>query len=261
MTNKINAESICVVCDNETQYEKAAEFATLHQLNLFDKTSVTHELQLKFSLDKIELFDKTLKTSVFVDFLSGAQSHREKFGGGKGQAIAKAIGLNKPGTPNVLDLTAGLARDAYVLATLGCQMTLIEQSPILCMLINDGINRALLAEDKNHSVSNFTQLINTNSQHYLEHLNHDSLPDVIYIDPMYPERKKSALVKKDMQILHKLIGSNKDEENLLIAALDKTKHRVVIKRPIHARPVAGITPSMNISSKKTRYDVYVITKS
>jgi len=76
---------------------------------------------------------------------------------------------------------------------------------------------------------------------------------------MYPERKKSALVKKDMQILHKLIGGSEDEEDLLGTALRYAKRRVVVKRPLHAEQIAGIKPTMEISSKKTRFDVYVVS--
>ena len=125
-------------------------------------------------------------------------------------------------------------------------------------MIKDGIKRALDAENTEHSVNNFTNLIHSNSLLYLEDMDFDSKPDVIYIDPMYPDRKKSALVKKDMQILHKLIGSSIDEEELLQCALHNAKRRVVVKRPIQADTISGIKPTMAITSKKTRYDVYVL---
>lgn len=260
MSNQIKAENLCVVCNEPSRQEQANNFAALYQLPLEQNTNSIYELQLIFDLDKIELFDNTLKTSIHVDFLEGSLAHRKKFGGGKNQPLAKAIGLNKIKKPTVIDATAGLAGDAYVLATLGCQLTLIEQSPILYTLIKDGIKRALDSENTEHCVNNFTNLIHSNSLLYLESMAVDSKPDVIYIDPMYPDRKKSALVKKDMQILHKLIGSSIDEEELLQCALLNAKRRVVVKRPIQADTISGIKPTMAISSKKTRYDVYVLNQ-
>jgi 16S rRNA (guanine1516-N2)-methyltransferase len=86
----------------------------------------------------------------------------------------------------------------------------------------------------------------------------DSCPDVIYIDPMYPEKKKSALVKKDMQILQRLLGKDEQADQLLKTALRHSGKRVVVKRPIHAEPVGDIKPDTSISSKKTRYDIYLV---
>ena len=77
---------------------------------------------------------------LFVDFVEGASRHRRLHGGGRGQAIAKAVGLGKLRTPAVADLTAGLGRDAFVLATLGCSVTLVERSPVVHALLCDGLN-------------------------------------------------------------------------------------------------------------------------
>lgn len=247
---------ISIVCTDDNRREQAKRFSAQHNIP-FDTNSHT-ALQLQFNENIIELFDTALNTSICVDFITGSLAHRNKYGGGKGQAIAKAIGLHKYDKPVVIDVTAGLARDAYVLASLGCQLTLIEQSPVLYTLIEDGLTRALNSNAE-HAVTNFIELINANSQDYLTQIDTNSRPDIIYMDPMYPERKKSALVKKDMQILHKLIGHTDDEVKLLECALKTAKRRVVVKRPIHANPVAHTTPSTTISSKKTRYDVYVIS--
>lgn len=258
MPNKNKPTSLCVLCDAKSQMEKAKDFAKRYEYPFFSEMDTSYELQLVFERDKIVLFDKTLNTKIFVDFIDGSLAHREKYGGGKGQAIAKAIGLNKMTNPSVIDATAGLARDAYVLAALGCKVTLVEQSPVLYTLIRDGIDRALTSTQE-HSVTNFTHLVNANSKTYLEHSNKEPKPDVIYIDPMYPERKKSALVKKDMQILHKLIGESENEVELLSTALNYADKRVVVKRPAHAPIISGQEPTMSISSKKTRYDVYIIS--
>jgi len=248
--------SLCIICNDDSRYEQAQSFAIEHQLPLFKEKSDEHELQLIFGDERIELYDKQLNTGIDVDFVSGALAHRQQFGGGRGQAIAKAIGLKKDKYPEVLDVTAGLARDAYVLATLGCRMTLVEKSPVLGALIQDGINRGLENEQSASTLLNHFVLHNQNAIGFMNNLEEDQRPDVVYIDPMYPERKKSALVKKDMQILQRLLGKTEDDEALLKAALNCAKKRVVVKRPAQAEPVGEITPSSSVSSKKTRYDLY-----
>lgn len=255
--------ALCIVYSTAQQRQPAQQFAERFGYPLFDARQQDYALQLCFNSGHIELFDADLNTAIHVDFVHGALAHREKFGGGRGQAIARAVGLNKPASKRremtVLDATAGLARDAWVLATLGCRVTLVEQSPVLFMLIHDGITRALTGNARS-CVGNFTNLVNAGSVLYMQHMDTDTRPDVIYIDPMYPERKKSALVKKDMQILHKLIGPPQDETGLLQTAMQYAGQRVVVKRPLQAEPVGNIPPDASIRSKKTRYDLYLTGK-
>lgn len=227
-------------------------------LPLLEKKSDDFDLQICFDDDYVELFDTELNTGVHVDFAEGALAHRQQFGGGRGQAIAKAIGLKHGNTPSVLDITAGLARDAYILASLGCKVTLVEQSAVLYTLVEDGIRRGLANQTSADVLNNFMNLVYADSILYMEHMDKETRPDVIYIDPMYPERKKSALVKKDMQILQHLLGKDGNAELLLSTAVEHAGKRVVVKRPIHAEPVDGIKPGTSISSKKTRYDVYIV---
>lgn len=221
-----------------------------------------HELQLIFHDDLIELYDRKLDTCISIDFIKGNLAHRQQFGGGRGQAIAKAIGLKSGITPTVLDTTAGLAGDAFVLATLGCSLTLIERSPIIFSLIENAIERASLNESFNPILEQGFTIINDDSVSYISKQTekaHTS-PDVIYIDPMYPDRKKSALVKKDMQILQRLHDKDENNSELLEKALLYAKKRVVVKRPIHAEPLSDRKPNTCIKSKKTRYDIYTIEK-
>ncbi len=230
-------------------------------------------MQLLFHDDLVELYDNALKTSISIDFTKGTNAHRQQFGGGRGQAIAKAIGLKSGVTPSVLDATAGLAGDAFVLATLGCRLTLIERSPIISCLIEDAIERASLTDDFQHILQQGFKLVRADANEYLTGLvstensagNDDEntgehRPDVIYIDPMYPDRKKSALVKKDMQILQRLHLQEDNPAELLENAMLVAQKRVVVKRPIQAEPLNERTVSTSIKSKKTRYDVYVISK-
>ena len=219
-------------------------------------------MQLIFHDDLIELYDRQLNTTISIDFLSGALAHRHQFGGGRGQAIAKAIGLKSATTPNILDTTAGLAGDAFVLATLGCTITLIERSPVLFTLIENAIERASLNEKFKPILKQGFTVINRDANDYIKQQLSAKVipPDVIYIDPMYPHRKKSALVKKDMQVLQRLHGTENNAAELLESALLYAKKRVVVKRPIQAETLSEKKPNTCIKSKKTRYDIYTIEK-
>ncbi len=196
--------------------------------------------------------------SLRVDFLSGPNYHRYRFGGGKRQLIGRAVGL-KPGyTPKVLDITAGLGRDSFVLASLGCTVTLIERSPILYALLRDGLQRA-------NSASWFRALHLTlhhqEAASYLASLTPKQYPDIIYCDPMFPESKQSALVKKDMRLLRDLIGDDLDADQLLPESLQVAKKRVVVKRHLHAPFLNQSTPSLQYKGKSSRYDVYLCKKN
>ena len=254
----MNAPSICIVYTDPARKAQADKIARLTGLPLLNEQSDEFELQLRFDDNRVSLFDTALNTSIHVDFAEGTLAHRHRFGGGRGQAIARAVGLKHGNTPDVLDITAGLARDAYILASLGCKITLVEQSAVLYTLIEDGIQRSLANSASAEVLKNFINLVNTESVAYMREINRDNRPDVVYIDPMYPERKKSALVKKDMQILQRLLGKEKNTDQLLKAALKCASKRVVVKRPIHADTPGKLKPDTSISSKKTRYDVYIV---
>lgn len=217
---------------------------------------------LIFHDDLIELFDQQLNTSISIDFLKGSLAHRQQFGGGRGQAIAKAIGLKSGITPSILDTTAGLAGDAFVLAALGCPITLLERSAVLFTLIENAVERASLSERFQAILEQGFQIINCDANDYIKKqlASNAAPPDVIYIDPMYPHRKKSALVKKDMQILQKLHGKDDNAAELLENSLLYAKKRVVVKRPILAETLNDRRPNTCVKSKKTRYDIYTIEK-
>jgi 16S rRNA (guanine1516-N2)-methyltransferase len=254
----MHSPSICIVCRDPSRKQQAETLSKQAGLPVLEHSSNDYELQLVFDRDRAFLFDASLDTAIDVDFVEGTLAHRQQFGGGRGQAIARAAGLKHGRNPSVLDITAGLARDAYVLASLGCTLTLVEQSPVLFTLVEDGIRRGMADAAAAGVLHNFMNLVNADSVLYMEHMDSETRPDVIYIDPMYPERKKSALVKKDMQILQRLLGKDQDAEKLLDTALKYAAERVVVKRPVHAEPVGGVTPDTAISSRKTRFDVYLV---
>lgn len=216
--------------------------------------------QLVQTPERLELRDThDPKTGpVYVDFLHGKGRHRLKFGGGKGQDIAKAVGLNKFSHPHVVDATAGLGRESFVLASLGCQVTLLERSPVVHALLNDGIQRAKAGNDPEITeiISRMT-LYQSDARVWLEGLCADSRPDVVYLDPMFPERQKSALVQKEMRFFQAVVGEDADSDSLLEIARRVSKRRVVVKRPGHALNLSACKPAFMISGKTVRYDVYL----
>ncbi|MFP3353450.1 class I SAM-dependent methyltransferase [Pseudoalteromonas sp. SIMBA_153] len=193
--------------------------------------------------------------AINVDFVTGAVAHRRKFGGGKGQSIAKAVGLNKGATPVVLDATAGLGRDGFVLASLGCKVILHERHPVVAALLYDGLQRAYNDSEIGPWMQQNMSLIFGSSHTLLAQC--DSMPDVVYLDPMFPHREKSALVKKEMRVFQDLVGGDTDADDLLEFAYPLASKRVVVKRPDYAPFLNDKTPSMQIKTKKNRFDVYV----
>lgn len=210
-----------------------------------------HGLQLIIHEDSHEY-------AYFVDFLSAKCEYRRLHGGGRSQLIAKAVGIKPKQTLKVLDVTAGFGQDAYVLACLGCKMTLLERSPIIYQLLEDGLQRA--RENADFRTLNI-QLHHFNAIEYLTQLNEDEYPDVIYVDPMFPVRQKSALVKKEMRMLKAVVGEDVDADELLTWALKKAAKRVVVKRPKLAPSLKGLSPDLIFKGKSSRYDVYLCRQS
>lgn len=214
------------------------------------------ELYASFEDDKLFL-TRDGKTKIYVDFVEGANAHRHKFGGGKNQAIAKAVGLNKGATPTVLDATAGMGKDAFVLASLGCQVTLVERQPPIYALLVDGFRRAQQSPDLPWFAERMKLLHDGSHQALSSFIEKQSDFDVVYLDPMFPHREKSAAVKKDMALFQTFVGTDDDADELLPLAYELAEKRVVVKRPDYAPFLNDKTPSTQIKTKKNRFDVYV----
>ncbi len=227
-----------------------------------DETSVFALVQTELRLELRKL-DEPKLGAIYVDLVGGAVAHRRKFGGGKGQAIAKAVGMNKGVLPTVLDATAGLGRDAFVLASLGCKVQMVERNPVVAALLDDGLQRAQQDPEIGQWVNDRMSLLHSSSHEALLRLIQDRefvRPDVVYLDPMYPHpehKKKTALVKKEMRVFQSLVGADTDADALLEPALALANKRVVVKRPDYANWLADSKPTMAIETKKNRFDVYV----
>ncbi len=196
---------------------------------------------------------------ISCDFAGGGARHRRLYGGGKSQTIAKAVGIKDRIRPQVADLTAGLGGDAFVLATLGCRVTLVERNPVVAALLRDGLERARIAAEEDRELADILSrmiLAEKDSKRWLEELPAAELPEVIYLDPMFPERKKSALVNKNMQAFQQVVDADEDADALLPLALEKALFRVVVKRPVQAPWLANIKPGLALEGKSVRFDIY-----
>lgn len=260
MTTLPASTLVSVTADPPVPPAQAAILATTLHLPLVaapDQAATPYLLVL--TPDRLELRElgPGAPGPVYVDFVSGAVAHRRLFGGGRGQPLARAVGLKGGATPTVIDATAGLGRDAFVLACLGCTVQLVERSPVIAALLHDGLQRAAQDPTLGPLVTARLRLQVADAQDYLRTQDPSQRPDVVYLDPMYPHRRKSALVGKEMRLLRHLVGDDQDAAELLRAALGSARQRVVVKRPRLAPSLNGPPPSLTITAPNTRFDVYL----
>ena len=237
MTN----ETFCVGFTADELQPRAKTLA--QQLNLTLNNQGLPRLSL--TPDKLVLLSEGF-LPLYADFSSLTLQQRRD--AGKKQAIVRAC---KPGKGlKIIDATAGWGRDAGVLASFGAQVLMLERNPIVAALLTDALSRP----DCSPALS--LSLLCTDARQYLHNLPSPQFPDIIYIDPMHPLRQKSALVKKDMQVLQRLLGAEDDAQALIKQAIDRASRRVVVKWP--QRLPALIPPDMSIEGKTVRFDIYLM---
>ena len=189
-----------------------------------------------------------------VDFLGGAVGHRWRSGAGRGHALVRAVGL-KPGKPlTVVDATAGLGRDAFLLASLGADVTLIDRSPAVHALLAEAIAALAAAGPEAASIAARMTLVYGDARALLPGLS----ADVVTVDPMHPARLGSALVKAEMRQLRALVGDDPDCSSLISGAYASHASRVVLKWPLRVPLPCGLpAPSHALRGKTVRYEVFV----
>lgn len=243
-----------LICDTLELQPAATLLAIRFEFELLTYPPVSETPYLYLTLNGLELRQLHQSTPlIYIDFINGIARHRRLYGGGRKQPLGRSIGLKTGIFPSVCDATAGLGRDAFVLACLGCTVIMLERSPVLAALLSDGLQR--LAQDEElKEVYQRLHLIHQDATTWLSTTT--PIPDVVYLDPMYPQRHKTALVKKEMRWLQTMIGQDIDAPNLLQIALQKAR-RVVVKRPKSAPPLLETpAPHHCIASENTRFDVY-----
>jgi 16S rRNA (guanine1516-N2)-methyltransferase len=250
--------AIAVHCAKAARRTDAKSLAAMLSLPLIDTVDHRFDFLLTYTGRRLEL----RKTShgapgpIYVDFVSGSLGYRRIRGGGRRQLLAKAVGIRASSKASVIDVTAGLGSDAFVLAILGCRVLMLERSAIVHALLADGLDRARPHPVLGAALSERLALRHLDAISHLDHLPGHDRPDVIYLDPMYPRRDQSALNKKEMRILRELVGDDEDAPALLIAGLTCARQRVVVKRPRLALPLQGPPPTIQLRGETTRYDIY-----
>jgi len=250
---------VAVFCEAPARTEHARRLAQRMDLPVTDDPGATPFL-LTLTEARLELRQTgpNAPGPVYVDQLAGRLGYRLRRDLNRRQPLARACGLRHTPQPRVLDATAGLGRDAAVLAALGCRVTMVERSEIMAALLRDGLDRAHAEAGPMAWIRERLHLRGPQDAiAYMAHLPRGQHPEVVYLDPMYPQRAKAARVRKEMQALQELIGRDADADRLLARALETARSRVVVKRPRGAAPLEGPRPSFPVEAKNTRYDVYM----
>lgn len=168
------------------------------------------------------------------------------------ELLVRAAKVKGTVQPRAIDATAGLGQDALLLAAAGFQVLLFERDPIIAALLKDALRRAA----SNPQLAGITKGMTFAGADSIASLPQLSeRPDVVYLDPMFPERQKSAAVKKKFQLLHHIERPCADAESLMQAALDARPRKVVVKRPLKGPCLANVKPSYSLKGKAIRYDV------
>lgn len=265
---------LAVVCNHADWTRHAQAVAAGIQVPLWQSVQSTEITDvpyvLVYDVSGVSLVQTGRKVpgAIQAEFAAGSVNHRRHFGGGKSQLIAKAVGIKAGITkPSVLDLTAGMGKDGFVLASLGCDVTLVERNKVVYELLADGLRRAQTVarqhDEQLLEIISRMRLVESNSLRYMQSLADHyreckkvARPDVVYLDPMFPQRTKTAQVKKEMKAFHAIVGGDADADTLIEAALQIACYRVVVKRPKKAPVLAGMTPGYELSGKTCRYDIY-----
>jgi len=235
-------KDLAIAYDNNTLHPLATELS--HSLSLPINNQA--KAQLRLSIDKLELIIPPF-LPMSADFNWQSWEHRRA--AGKKQALVRAC-KPKPGL-KILDTTAGWGRDAAVLASFGAEVLMLERDSLMAALLQDALRR----QDELSQAKMKLSLLHQDALAYLDSLAEADYPDVIYIDPMHPLRQKSALVKKDLQILQQWIGPDSDPLALLGMARRRVKQRVVVKWPQKLPPL--MEDGLAVEGKTVRFDVYV----
>ncbi len=241
--------------------QKAVDLANKLELPFVDQVSECFsDFVLSYTPEGLKLLQplpgsKKPQCLLFIDFVHGKNGYRLAKDCTIKQPLARAVGI-KPGfRPVILDGTGGLGGDAFVLASLGCQVTMCERSPIIAALLEDGLQRAKKEEKTAGIIEQRLRLVVADTHNYLQ--KSPEIYTTVYLDPMYPHRLDSALNRQSMRTIRTLVGDDQDCGLLLEFAIKRARNRVVVKRPRQAPLLTEHIPSHQITAKNSRFDVYL----
>lgn len=252
MDNKL--EILRIVATDETKTERANELS--HELGIPmiapDSLAKDGHLYLDFANDGLKLTDGNL---ILMGDLSD-MIRRVKKNNLQGEMLVKAAKIKQSDHRLIaIDATAGMGEDSLLLAAAGFEVYLYEYDQVIAALLEDSLLRAKEIPELSAMVGRM-HLCKEDSINALNNINYR--PDVVLLDPMFPERNKSALIKKKFQLLQKLESPCSNEEDLLNAAIAANPHKILIKRPLKGPKLAGAKVSYSIEGKAIRYDCIVI---
>jgi len=210
--------------------------------------SIPDYLTLSFADGVLFVYeDHNPSLSVHVDFINGPMAYRASQHIG-GEHLIKACRLKSQPSCRILDTTCGMGKDSFLLYKAGLTVTATEKNPVVHALLTDGLSRYIKStQEAGFKLLQADALTVMNTQSF----------DVIYLDPMFPDKAKSAKAKKDMQLFQKLHQQAEDNaQELLAHALTADCQRVVIKRPIHAKPLIQKKPTFQIAGKTCRFEAF-----
>lgn len=246
MQSETASIAVTYIADDDESHAGAARLAHGLNLSLVEPAhaEARADLLLTARPERLELRDArdARIKPIFVDFSRAGRLTRR-------DPLARAIGAKNQ---TVIDVTAGLGQDSFLLASLGYRVTALERSLVVAALLEDGLARALGDAAVAKRMGDRLNILIGDAREALPKL---AQADVVYLDPMFPpKRKKSAAVRKEMRFLRMLVGEDEDAAELLAIARRHAKDRVVVKRPDDAPPLAE--PTMSYPGKLVRYDVY-----
>lgn len=209
-------------------------------LAAFYRFTTTATWSLSYDSGIYTLHHATDKRSLCLDFNAGNYLHRRKHHAK--EPLLKAVRIKQKLPKTLIDATPGVLQDSLMLASRGIDVIATERHPLLYIMVKSALSNVGLPIRYDFADAK-TILPNYSA-------------DVIYLDPMYPPKKKNAQVKKAMQILHDIVGQDDDADCLLHTARRQTA-RVVVKRPGYAPPLADIPPDFVSQTGATRFDIYL----
>lgn len=228
---------------------------TNEELLRFNTKLATVNLSLQQNAEGLTLTDGEL--SIMVDFRE--MLPRLKQSNLQREMLVKAARIKgQPMPQTLIDATAGFGEDSLILAAAGFQVQLYEFDEVIAVLLKDGMERALEIPELKEAVGRM-KLVCGDSTEGMKKL--DFKPDIVLLDPMFPARQKSALIKKKFQLIQRLESPCSTEEQLLDAAVAADPKRIVIKRPLKGPYLADRKPSYSLEGKAIRYDCFVFARN
>lgn len=248
--------SFAVYADKEIDDNMAKQVAEKLNLERLQDWEEAKEKDLLLKIDKNGVSLVSDKMELRGDFTQ--MLPRIKTNNLQGELLVKAAKIKSFGeNPTAIDATAGMGEDSFLLATTGFSVKLYEYNPVIALLLQDALNRAAKVPELKEIVGRM-ELFEEDSIQALQNLSEK--PDLILLDPMFPARQKSALIKKKFQILQKLESPCMDGDALIRAATLANPRKIIIKRPINSECLGGYKPSYCVKSKVIRFDCLVLPR-